>query len=156
MSHEEREIGDLAVWSLSTAKPGNGVEQLRDDSTDTYWQSDGPQPHLINIQFHKQSQGRRMWGAMSLPVGSSSSGDSICCSTHIATASIKGRGRRAFLRSARPTQGRVANRSRECLGSRLLAPLSDQGSIHANAPFTLGPQEYADTRNPDLHRLQVG
>ena len=46
----EREIGDLAVWSLSTAKPGNGVEQLRDDNTDTYWQSDGPQPHLINVQ----------------------------------------------------------------------------------------------------------
>ena len=46
----EREIGDLAVWSLSTAKPGNGVDQLRDDNTDTYWQSDGPQPHLINVQ----------------------------------------------------------------------------------------------------------
>ena len=54
MMHEEREIGDLAVWSLSTAKPGNGVEPLRDDSTDSYWQSDGPQPHLINIQFHKK------------------------------------------------------------------------------------------------------
>tara|TARA_B110001452_G_scaffold53627_1_gene41058 strand:+ start:1585 stop:2136 length:552 start_codon:yes stop_codon:yes gene_type:complete len=51
---KEREIGDLAVWSLSTAKPGNGVEQLRDDNCDTYWQSDGPQPHLINIQFHKK------------------------------------------------------------------------------------------------------
>ena len=51
---KEREIGDLAVWSLSTAKPGNGVEQLRDDNSDTYWQSDGPQPHLINIQFHKK------------------------------------------------------------------------------------------------------
>eukprot|EP00316_Scyphosphaera_apsteinii_P017369 CAMPEP_0119323508 /NCGR_PEP_ID=MMETSP1333-20130426/60880_1 /TAXON_ID=418940 /ORGANISM="Scyphosphaera apsteinii, Strain RCC1455" /LENGTH=179 /DNA_ID=CAMNT_0007330977 /DNA_START=46 /DNA_END=585 /DNA_ORIENTATION=- len=50
----EREIGELAVWSLSTAKPGNGVEQLRDDNTDTYWQSDGPQPHLINIQFHQK------------------------------------------------------------------------------------------------------
>lgn len=54
-SLEEREIGALAVWSLSTAKPGNGVEQLRDDNIDTYWQSDGPQPHLINIQFHKKS-----------------------------------------------------------------------------------------------------
>jgi hypothetical protein len=43
-----------AVWSLSTAKPGNGVEQLRDNNTDTYWQSDGSQPHLINIQFHKK------------------------------------------------------------------------------------------------------
>ena len=54
-SIEEREIGQMAVWSLSTAKPGNGVEQLRDDNIDTYWQSDGPQPHLINIQFHKKS-----------------------------------------------------------------------------------------------------
>jgi len=53
-SSEEREIGEMAVWSLSTAKPGNGVEQLRDDNVDTYWQSDGPQPHLINIQFHKK------------------------------------------------------------------------------------------------------
>ena len=51
---EKREIGDEAVWSLSTAKPGNGVNQLRDDNTDTYWQSDGSQPHLINIQFHKK------------------------------------------------------------------------------------------------------
>jgi anaphase-promoting complex subunit 10 len=53
-SVEEREVGQAAVWSLSTAKPGNGVEQLRDDNIDTYWQSDGPQPHLINIQFHKK------------------------------------------------------------------------------------------------------
>jgi len=35
---DDCEIGDLAVWSLSTAKPGNGVEQLRDDNSDTYWQ----------------------------------------------------------------------------------------------------------------------
>ncbi|EKX36320.1 hypothetical protein GUITHDRAFT_158685 [Guillardia theta CCMP2712] len=46
--------GGDAVWTLSTAKPGNGVEQLRDNNTDTYWQSDGPQPHLVNIQFHKK------------------------------------------------------------------------------------------------------
>eukprot|EP00965_Chrysotila_dentata_P147456 4867642-Pleurochrysis_carterae.AAC.3 len=38
IQREEREIGDLAVWSLSTAKPGNGVEQLRDDNIETYWQ----------------------------------------------------------------------------------------------------------------------
>lgn len=34
-----REIGREAVWSLSSAKPGNGVDQLRDDSIETYWQS---------------------------------------------------------------------------------------------------------------------
>lgn len=29
-------------------------EPSRDNNTDTYWQSDGPQPHLVNIQFHKK------------------------------------------------------------------------------------------------------
>jgi anaphase-promoting complex subunit 10 len=33
-----REIGDEAVWSLSTAKPGNGVQQLRDGNLDSFWQ----------------------------------------------------------------------------------------------------------------------
>ena len=49
-----REIGGEAVWSLSSAKPGNGVQQIRDDNVDTYWQSDGGQPHLINIIFNKK------------------------------------------------------------------------------------------------------
>ena len=51
-----REIGETALWSISTAKPGNGVEQLRDNNLETYWQSDGSQPHTISIQFpHKVS-----------------------------------------------------------------------------------------------------
>ena len=49
-----REIGTTGCWSLSTAKPGNGVDQLRDSSLDTYWQSDGLQPHYINIQFARR------------------------------------------------------------------------------------------------------
>ena len=32
-----REIGDLAIWSLSSAKHGNGVEQLRDNQVTTFW-----------------------------------------------------------------------------------------------------------------------
>lgn len=51
-----REIGSEAVWTLSSAKMGNGVEQLRDDNTNTFWQSDGSQPHLINIQFMKKTR----------------------------------------------------------------------------------------------------
>ncbi|XP_069129656.1 anaphase-promoting complex subunit 10-like [Argopecten irradians] len=50
-----REVGGHAVWSLSSCKPGFGVDQLRDDSSDTYWQSDGPQPHLVNIQFRRKT-----------------------------------------------------------------------------------------------------
>jgi hypothetical protein len=37
-SRDKQEIGGQAVWSLSSAKPGFGVEQLRDDNIDTYWQ----------------------------------------------------------------------------------------------------------------------
>ena len=46
---KRREIGDLAVWTLSSAKQGNGVEQLRDNQISTFWQSDGQQPHFISI-----------------------------------------------------------------------------------------------------------
>ncbi len=55
IKNEVREIGEQAVWSLSSCKPGFGIEQLRDDNFDTYWQSDGPQPHLITIQFRKKT-----------------------------------------------------------------------------------------------------
>lgn len=33
-----KELGGLAAWSVTSAKPGSGVELLRDGSTDTYWQ----------------------------------------------------------------------------------------------------------------------
>uniref|UniRef100_A0A061RWN3 Anaphase-promoting complex subunit 10 n=1 Tax=Tetraselmis sp. GSL018 TaxID=582737 RepID=A0A061RWN3_9CHLO len=49
-----REVGRLGVWSVTSAKPGNGVKMLRDGKTDTFWQSDGTQPHLINVQFQKK------------------------------------------------------------------------------------------------------
>ena len=49
-----REIGAEAVWTLSSAKPGNGVVQLRDDQTETFWQSDGSQPHTVTIQFQRK------------------------------------------------------------------------------------------------------
>ena len=49
-----REIGLEAIWTVSSAKAGNGVAQLRDWSPDSYWQSDGLQPHFINIHFLKR------------------------------------------------------------------------------------------------------
>ncbi|MEJ1286164.1 hypothetical protein NN561_017168 [Cricetulus griseus] len=36
---------------IVAGRPGFGVDQLRDDNLETYWQSDGSQPHLVNIQF---------------------------------------------------------------------------------------------------------
>jgi len=35
---ELREIGSMAIWSLSSWKLGNGVDKLRDDNFLTYWQ----------------------------------------------------------------------------------------------------------------------
>lgn len=52
---EDRELGGEAIFSISSAKPGNGVEQLRDDNLETYWQSDGTAPHCINVQFLKKT-----------------------------------------------------------------------------------------------------
>ncbi|KAG8344840.1 putative Anaphase promoting complex subunit 10 (APC10) [Trypanosoma vivax] len=42
-----------AVWSVSSAKHGNGVTCLLDRSHDTYWQSDGVVPHIISIDFSR-------------------------------------------------------------------------------------------------------
>lgn len=52
---ETREVGNQATWSLSSCKPQFGVEQLRDDNYETYWQSDGQLPHLVNIQFKRKT-----------------------------------------------------------------------------------------------------
>jgi anaphase-promoting complex subunit 10 len=51
-----RELGKEALcWQLSSAKPGNGVEQIRDGSNETYWQSDGlKQPHWIQVHFARR------------------------------------------------------------------------------------------------------
>lgn len=49
--HEYRDLGPLASWTVSSAKPGFGIACVQDESLETYWQSDGPQPHYINIHF---------------------------------------------------------------------------------------------------------
>ena len=49
-----KEVSSLGKWSLSSYKCGQGLDQLLSPSTDTFWQSDGPQPHFINVQFPKK------------------------------------------------------------------------------------------------------
>lgn len=48
-----KEISSLASWTVSTAKPGNGVAALRSSDMAQFWQSDGPQPHFLTIHFFK-------------------------------------------------------------------------------------------------------
>lgn len=46
---------DVVCWQLSSAKPGNGIEQILDASPETYWQSDGQaQPHWIQVHFSRR------------------------------------------------------------------------------------------------------
>lgn len=45
------DIGRIAKWSVSSYKFGFGAECLRDGDPDTFWHSDGPQPHFITIEF---------------------------------------------------------------------------------------------------------
>jgi anaphase-promoting complex subunit 10 len=46
------EISDSALWSISSFKAGFGVAQLRQKDSNTYWQTDGPQPHKLNLQWY--------------------------------------------------------------------------------------------------------
>uniref|UniRef100_A0A915NJK0 Anaphase-promoting complex subunit 10 n=1 Tax=Meloidogyne floridensis TaxID=298350 RepID=A0A915NJK0_9BILA len=49
------DISNEAVWTLSSAKEGMGIHQLLDDREDTFWQSDGLQPHTITIEFQRRT-----------------------------------------------------------------------------------------------------
>ncbi|KAJ1721545.1 hypothetical protein LPJ53_003948 [Coemansia erecta] len=48
------DISRLAHWSASTTKQGFGVTNLLDGSPDTFWQSDGHQPHTLTLRFAKR------------------------------------------------------------------------------------------------------
>jgi hypothetical protein len=48
-----RDISSLATWTLSSAKPGCALPQLRSSDTNLFWQSDGPQPHTLTLHFFK-------------------------------------------------------------------------------------------------------
>jgi len=48
------DVGHLATWTVSSHKLGFDVNCLRDEDPETFWQSDGPQPHHITLQFAKK------------------------------------------------------------------------------------------------------
>lgn len=37
-NEDQHEIGKQGIWLLSSAKPGFGIEQLCDNSLESYWQ----------------------------------------------------------------------------------------------------------------------
>ncbi|WVO15470.1 hypothetical protein L204_103128 [Cryptococcus depauperatus] len=48
------EISHLAQWSVSSHKYGFGVDNLRDGDDNTFWQSEGSQPHCIDLSFPRR------------------------------------------------------------------------------------------------------
>jgi anaphase-promoting complex subunit 10 len=49
------------MWTLSSSKQGNGVEQLKDDHKNTFWQSDNIQPHFLKIEYLKNFRINELW-----------------------------------------------------------------------------------------------
>eukprot|EP00127_Corallochytrium_limacisporum_P005372 Clim_evm48s203 gene=Clim_evmTU48s203 len=49
-----REVGIVGRWTVSSAKNGMGVNNLRDGDLTSFWQSDGVQPHSIDVQFPRR------------------------------------------------------------------------------------------------------
>ncbi|KAJ3145675.1 Anaphase-promoting complex subunit 10 [Geranomyces variabilis] len=47
----DREVSALARLSVSSYKEEHPPERLLDGDPETYWQSDGPQPHYITLEF---------------------------------------------------------------------------------------------------------
>ncbi|KAF9452325.1 galactose-binding like protein [Macrolepiota fuliginosa MF-IS2] len=48
------DISGRGKWSVSSYKFGFGAECLRDGDPDTFWHSDGPQPHFITVEFPRK------------------------------------------------------------------------------------------------------
>lgn len=47
-------ISNLAYWKASSFKTSNPIENVINDDPESYWQSDGSQPHIVDIYFSKR------------------------------------------------------------------------------------------------------
>lgn len=52
--YELSDVSMKASWSVSSSKEEHSVENLTDKSPYTFWQSDGVQPHQVDINFSKR------------------------------------------------------------------------------------------------------
>jgi len=65
------DIGHLAKWSVSSFKFGFGPDCLRDDEPDTFWHSDGPQPHFVTVEFPRKVAIQKLSVYLSFPLDDS-------------------------------------------------------------------------------------
>jgi len=65
------DIGQGAKWSVSSFKFGFGSECLRDGDPETFWHSDGPQPHFITVEFPRKVAIQKVSVHLSFPLDDS-------------------------------------------------------------------------------------
>ncbi|KAI0749906.1 hypothetical protein C8Q80DRAFT_1120027 [Daedaleopsis nitida] len=65
------DIGHLGKWSVSSYKFGFGPECLTDEDPDTFWHSDGPQPHFITVEFPRKVAVQKISMYLSFPLDDS-------------------------------------------------------------------------------------
>ncbi|KAI0035507.1 anaphase-promoting complex subunit 10 [Vararia minispora EC-137] len=65
------DIGPLAKWSVSSYKFGFGPECLQDGDPDTFWHSDGPQPHFVTVEFPRKVPVQKLSISLSYPLDDS-------------------------------------------------------------------------------------
>ncbi|GMM50834.1 anaphase promoting complex subunit [Starmerella bacillaris] len=53
IKHNQVDVSHLGKWYLSSSQSKNDVKNLLDNCPDTYWQTDGDLPHVVEIQFSK-------------------------------------------------------------------------------------------------------
>jgi anaphase-promoting complex subunit 10 len=85
------DVSDQAIWSVSSAKHGSGVLQLRDGNPETFWQSDGAQPHTITLQFRQLTEISVVALALNFSVDESYTPKKIavqCCSNPTETIDV--------------------------------------------------------------------
>lgn len=71
-------IGGFGKWSVSSFKFGFGAECLSDDDPDTFWHSDGPQPHFITVEFPSKVSIQKLSIYLCFPLDDSYTPSTMC------------------------------------------------------------------------------
>lgn len=66
------------MWFISSARSENQLDKLRDDNENTYWQSDGPGPHYISMEYTRKKRVKEVWFNINYKIDESYCPNRIC------------------------------------------------------------------------------
>ncbi|KZT19237.1 galactose-binding like protein, partial [Neolentinus lepideus HHB14362 ss-1] len=72
------DISSMGRWTVSSYKFGFGPECLQDGDPDTFWHSDGGQPHFIMIEFNGRITIQKVSLHLSFPLDDSYTPSTLC------------------------------------------------------------------------------